>query len=155
MYKIDLAIIIGSLLILIGAIGYTRPLVISPVDGLETIDSVLFSIDNAEKIMIDDNIDFTSPLEYRVVDGLEIELEPGKYYWKAVGVFGSRIRTLTVNSVVSLKLERKGEDYEVVNSGNVVLDVDVYDKDELVNSFVLGRSEGRVSSGSKFEGEMK
>ena len=104
-YKIDLVIIVVSLAVLIFLVGYARPLVIAPLDDYETLDTeILFLIEKAESLLIDDNLDFTTPEEYFVEDGIKIDLHPGTYYWKAVGVLNSEIRTLTIKSEVSLEL---------------------------------------------------
>ena len=92
-----MVLIVGTLLTLIIVMGYATPLVISPIDNVTTTESiVLFSIEHAETLVIDDNIDFTSPDEYALKEGLSLNLEPGVYYWKAVGVTKSEIRTLKI-----------------------------------------------------------
>jgi len=128
-HKFDLVLVFVSLATLIFLVGYSQPLVVAPLDDYETSETeVLFEIEKAEKLLIDDNIDFTTPVEYDVREGLKIELEPGKYYWKAVGVLGSKIRTLTIQSTVSLELKKLDGDglYGVVNKGNVRLNVHVF-----------------------------
>ena len=138
-YKIDMALIVVSVVVLIGVVGYVNPLVISPLDDYETSDSeILFSIEKADVLLIDDNIDFTTPDEYFLEDGLKINLKPGKYYWKVVGVLESDVRTLTINSEINLKLEFDGDGYSVVNVGNVRLNVDVYNETGLVDKIKVG-----------------
>ena len=153
-YAIDLAVIVGSLLFLIIVVGYVRPLVIAPLDELSTTnDSVLFLIEKAGVILIDDNSGFTSPEEIEVAEGMVIKLKPGVYYWKAVGVLESAIRTITINSEVDLRIKKIGDDYGLVNAGNVNLNVDVYNGTDLVDSRELGIGEEREVSGTKFIGE--
>ena len=102
-YKIDVALIVVSLVVLMGVVGYANPLVISPIDDYETSETeILFSIEKADVLLIDDNFDFTTPDEYSLEDGLRINLKPGKYYWKAVGILESEIRTLTINTEINL-----------------------------------------------------
>ena len=153
-YKIDLAIIVGSLIILMAMIGYVRPMVLSPLDDYETLDTeILFSIEKAESLSIDDNLDFSTPDEYLVEDGMKIDLQPGTYYWKAVGVLDSEIRTLTIRSEVSLELrEIEGDGFGVVNAGNVRLNVDVYNGTELVDNVKLGVKEEADMDGTKVVG---
>jgi len=152
-YKLDLAIGVVSLAALIFLVGWGTPLIIAPLDDYETLDgNVLFSIENADGLLIDDNIDFTTPVEYVVEDGLSISLEPGKYYWKAVGIFGSEVRTLTIKSKVSLELQKVDEGYDVVNSGNVRLNVDVYNGSKLVGVRSLDVGESLDVEGTKFVG---
>ena len=153
LYKFDLVLVGISLVALIIVVGYASPLVIAPLDEYESDGDVLFVVENAN-VLIDDNIEFSSPDEYDVGDGLEIRLEPGEYYWKAVGVLGSDVRRLMINSVVSLELVKVGDGFGVVNSGNVGLNVDVYDGGELVEKVKLGVGDV-AGEGDKFEGGME
>ena len=67
-FAIDVILIVGSIFVLIMLVGYSRPLVIAPLSDYETNQtSVLFSIEKAEKLLIDDNIDFTSPEEFLIM----------------------------------------------------------------------------------------
>ena len=151
--KFDLVLVGISLIALIIVVGYMSPLVIAPLDEYESNDGdVLFVIEKAEVLMIDDNADFSSPDEYNIGEGLEISLEPGEYYWKAVGVVGSEVRTLKINSVVNFELVKVGDGFGVVNSGNVRLNVDVYDGDELVDQVKLGVGDVAETDGDKIVG---
>ena len=151
LYKFDLALIGVSLVALIFVVGYASPLVIAPLDEYESDGEVLFEIEKADVLLIDDNVEFSSPDEYGVEEGLEIRLEPGEYYWKAVGALESDVRSLTIKSVVDLELVRVGDGFGVVNGGNVRLNVDVYDGGELVDRVKLGVGDVSVE-GNKFEG---
>jgi len=155
-YKIDLVLIIGSLIVLSMVVGFVQPLVIAPTDDFETTETeVLFSIEKADSLLIDDNLDFSSPDEYLMKDGLKIDLKPGVYYWKAVGIGASEVRTLTIKSEVNLELRESNEEYSVVNVGNVVLNVDVYNGTDLVERRRLEVDEGIDGEGtSKFVGGM-
>ena len=151
-WKIDVIVVLVSVFVLMGIVGYARPLVIAPFDDYESLDGeVLFEFERADVLLIDDNMDFTTPVEYVVSDGERVELEPGVYYWKVSGVLGSEVRTLTINSRVELELVELEEGWGVVNAGNVRLNVDVYDGDELVERKKL--DVGDVSGeGDKFVG---
>ena len=154
-WKIDLVLISFTLIALLILVGYAQPLVIAPLDEYESSDGgVLFLVEKANVVLIDDNFDFTSPDKYFVKEGLEINLEPGKYYWKAVGVLDGEIRTLTIKSKVSLEFVKIGEDFGVVNSGNVGLNVDVYNGTELIDKIKLGVGENSVANGTKLIGGM-
>jgi len=151
--KIDLIVVLISVFILMGVVGYARPLVIAPIDEYVSVDrEVLFEFERVDVLLVDDNMDFTTPDEYVVRDGLELELEPGVYYWKVKGVSVSEIRKLTVNSRVELGLVESEEGIAVVNIGNVVLNVDVYDGEELIGRRKLGVGDVGVG-GDKFVGE--
>ncbi|OIO80236.1 hypothetical protein AUJ84_04295 [Candidatus Pacearchaeota archaeon CG1_02_32_132] len=151
---IDFVIIVGTLISLFFVVGYVTPLVISPVNGYETTNSsVLFEFNNANLILLDDNPSFTSPQEIFAEDNLVINLKSGVYYWKVQGPLSSEVRKLTIVSGIALKVKSLGEDsYEVVNAGNNVLNVDIYENDELSGSVVLRVDEGKEVSGNKFVG---
>lgn len=136
---IDAILIVGSLLIVGGLVGYARPLVIAPLDDYTTVNnSVLFEFEKADLILIDDNLDFSSPREVYVQNDIVINLEPGVYYWKVVGALESEVRELTIESDINLKIkESQNGNYEVVNAGNTELEVDVYDHGRLSGKVVL------------------
>jgi len=151
-WKIDLVIIGISVLVLMGLVGYAQPLVIAPIDEYESVDGdVLFEFERADVLMIDDNADFTTPTEYKIVDGERVSLRPGVYYWKVSGILGSEVRKLTIQSSVELELVEMKEGFGVVNAGNVRLNVDVYDGEELVEKMRLGVGD-RSNEGDKFVG---
>ena len=147
-YKIDAVIIVLTIVSLVAVGGYVSPLVIAPLDKFETTNTdILFSIEKADVLLIDDNIEFNSPEEYSVEEGQKIELRPGTYYWKGVGIVSSEVRTLTIKSLVSLELQENSDDeFDVVNAGNVALDVEIYDGEELIESVKLGVGEEIESS---------
>lgn len=153
-YKIDLVVIFFSAIALMFVVGYAQPLVISPLNDFSTTETtVLFSIEKGDKLLIDDNIEFTTPEEYKVSDGLNLDFNPGQYYWKVIGVGKSEIRTFTINSKVSLELIENAESFDVVNSGNVGLLIDVYNGTELVEKTRLEVSEEMKVNGTKVLGE--
>ena len=52
-YKIDLVLIVVSLVVLIGVVGYVNPLVVAPLDDYETSETeILFSIEKADVLLI-------------------------------------------------------------------------------------------------------
>ena len=153
-YAIDAAILILTLLVIISLVGNVRPLVIEPIDNLQTLNtSVLFSFEKGNAIYIDDNQEFTSPEKVYAKDNLVINLKPGKYYWKVEGILSSEIRSLTIQSEVDLKLKEAGNNYEVVNSGNTRLKVNLYNDNTLVGNVILDVDKSANVSGNKFIGE--
>jgi hypothetical protein len=153
-YLLDVLIIGISLAAVLGIIGYTKPLVIAPLDDTITSDNlVLFEFEKAKKIMIDDNLQFSSPEEIYVENNLIVNLKPGKYYWKVEGTRESEIRELTILSEVDLQLREKKEKYEVINAGNTKLDVEVYENGSLKDKLLLDIDESRDVKGEKFIGE--
>ncbi len=153
---VDAVLIIGSLLLIAGIVGYTRPLVIAPLDDVVTTNgSILFEFQKVDYILIDDNLEFTSPEQVYVNDFVTVNLEPGKYYWKAVGALSSEVRELTIESVVDLQLRESEDGIVVVNSGNTELEVSVYNQGVLSGKFVVGVSETSSAEGDKFVGGEK
>ncbi|MEK6933571.1 MAG: hypothetical protein AABW75_01705 [Nanoarchaeota archaeon] len=155
-YGIDFLIVAGTLVGLFVMFGYARPLVIGPIDDYNTSStSVLFTFEKGEVILIDDNLEFSSPQKIYAQDYLVVHLDPGKYYWKIEGALPSSVRSLTINSVVDLKLKKsegREDEYEVVNAGNTLLDVEVYHNDILNQTLVLEVDESKQVSGEAFVG---
>mgnify|MGYP001597787650 CR=1 FL=1 len=80
-----------------------------------------FDIDNTDIILIDDNSDFSSAMKINLKERntAKILLEPGTYYWKAVGILESSVKKFTIMSEVSLELKNSS----LRNVGNVPLNV--------------------------------
>ncbi|MBI2451573.1 hypothetical protein HYV50_00675 [Candidatus Pacearchaeota archaeon] len=155
-FGIDLILVVGSFLVIWSVYNYSQPVLLSPPDELVTTENaVLFEFDKAGVILIDDNVDFTSPQEIYAENNLVVNLKPGVYYWKVKGAVESEIRQFTIKSAVELKLKRTetGDGYRVVNAGNTRLNVDVYEKGEYVDSVVLKIDEEKEVSGTTFIGE--
>lgn len=100
----------------------------SPGDG-SIIDGnvVNFKFDNANIIWVDDNKEFSSPMEIDLDkdDVSAIKFKPGTYYWKAIGFIESPVREFVVTSEVGLELDR--ENVSLKNVGDVILNISVGD----------------------------
>lgn len=151
---VDLILVLGSLIAIAGVVGYARPLVIAPIDDYVSSDNlILFSFSNADRLLIDDNLEFTSPQIIQVYDDLVVSLEPGVYYWKAVGALSSEIRQLTIESRVDLRVySSDGEQFQISNSGTEPLDVEVYERGVAKGKIEVGVGEQVSSEGDKFIG---
>lgn len=153
---IDTTIVVSTLIIFLSMViyvGYLNPLAIAPSNDFVTGDtSVLFSFENADSILIDDNPEFTSPEKINVKDSLVVRLAPGTYYWKIESITRNEIRKLTILSEIGLKLKKSEWGYEVVNSGNVELNVEIYDNETLTDEIILKVYESGNVSGTKFIG---
>ena len=154
---IDFVMVVGTLFAISFLVGYARPLVIGPISDFNTTStSVLFSFDRAGVILIDDNQEFSSPEKIYAEDNLVIQLQPGVYYWKVDGVLNSEIRKITIVSEIGLKLRRAGnESYDIVNSGNTELNVDIYNNEVLTGNIILDADESKEVSGTKFIGKQE
>ena len=148
---IDIILIVGTLLLIAGFVGYARPLVIAPLDDYVTSEnSVLFVFDKADVVYIDDNLQFTSPQEIYVTDEIMVSLPPGVYYWKVEGALSSEIRQLTIESSIDLKIrESENGTISVVNSGSVPLEVSVYNKGVLSERIVVDSDSETYSTGGE------
>jgi len=152
---IDFVLVVGTLMVLSFFVNYATPFVISPLDNLKTTDNfVLFEFENANSILLDDNLEFSSPEKIYAKDNLVINLVPGIYYWKIEGILDSEVRKLTVESEIDLKLKKLSSQgsYEVVNAGNVELNVDIYEGEEFTGNIILGADESKEVKGNKFVG---
>jgi len=152
--SIDFVVVALSLIIVVGLVGYGTPLVISPQDDLETTSTeVLFEFSKADKILLDDNLEFSSPEEIYAENNLIVNLKPGTYYWKVIGIDESEIRELTIKSKVDLRLQKSADGkYEVVNAGNVGLDVEIFNKGDFVGRVILEPKISEEFEGDKFIG---
>lgn len=152
-YTIDIAVVVGTLLVLVGAGFYARPLIIAPLDNSTTTNSsVLFSIERGESILIDDNPEFTSPDTIAIHNTLAITLRPGTYYWRVEGVGESEIRKLVVRSRVDIRLQDSGNQYALVNEGNVPTDVTFLANESVITSRVIAVYETTPTEGTRAEG---
>ena len=151
----DIILVGLSLVLVLGFVGYARPLAIAPLEGLVTSESaILFEFDKADLILLDDNSDFSSPEEIYVENNLVINLEPGNYYWKASGLGNSEARRLTIRDVVALQLKESSQEgkYDLINVGNTFLDVQIYENGSLTGSKKLAIDQAILASGDEFRG---
>jgi hypothetical protein len=128
---IDLALVAASVLILIGAFVYFegKQISFSPLEDVES-SVVLFRFENVKQILVDDNLEFKSPVEYVARNGLIISLKPGVYYWKLQGDRFSEIRRVETDTEVSFMLKELADgSYWVVNAGGTTLNVEKYKPD--------------------------
>ena len=84
---------------------------LSPAYGEQTKNTniVFRSIGTANKIIVDDNQEFTSP--QLVTAGAVVTLKPGTYYWKTTGM--SLVNTFTILSEVALEVEQEENNYKM------------------------------------------
>ena len=152
-WVIDLVLIGGLLLSVLGVVGYAQPLVIAPLDGLVTNESdVVFSFERGQRVLVDDNLEFSSPEIYEVEEGGVITLDPGRWYWRVEGAKVSKVRSLTIQGIVALEIRSDGEGYDVVNVGNTRLLVEVYDGTEKVDELRVASGESRAATEGLFIG---
>jgi hypothetical protein len=98
---------------------------------------VVFSFERGERVLVDDNLLFSSPEIFLAGD--IVALNPGTWYWMAEGALGLEgdVRSVTVQELVALEMRASGEGYEMVNVGNTKLRVGVYANETLVEERVV------------------
>ena len=101
----------------------TVPKAVSPIAGQIVSDpDFVFEIEEGDEVLISKTQDFVSPIILK--EGEDIILPPGTYYWRVKGFLrDSEIHTFSIQGHVSLDIYKRGEIYEVENSGNVDLEV--------------------------------
>jgi|SRR3989344_3034571 len=81
---------------------------------------------NAEYIIISENSDFSNPgyINFSEFKTQTFDLKPGKYYWKASnGIIKGFEKEFEVSSEVGLKIDGEGNETNLVNIGNVKVNV--------------------------------
>ena len=120
---IKMLILQGIFIVLILSIIYY----IYPKTEVEVIDDwVKFNSINAKVIMISENSDFSNPRYIEIEPGkkLSYELNPGTYYYKSDnGLIEGLKNEFKIDSRVGLNLEDKGNESDLVNVGNVKINV--------------------------------
>ena len=92
----------------------------------------VFEIENAREVVLSVDYNFTHPIILN--PDTEVTLVPGIYFWKVKNQFKeSEINNFTLQSQVSLNLIETEGIYEIVNSGNV--DLNIISEEE---GFILG-----------------
>jgi len=115
-------IIIINIAILIAFILFTSTILLNPKEKtLERKPEFRWTgLATTYTIMIDDNLDFSTPIIQKV-DGKtftpEENLELGEQYWKVKGIRESQVNKFTIESKVSIKKEQE----DLKNDGNTRL----------------------------------
>ena len=137
-YTLDIMLIVATSLVLLFLIGYSTPLIIAPIEEENITQSqTLFTISNTETLLIDDNINFTSPEIYSLKDNLEITLEPGTYYLKFLRPSFNQINTLNLNTQITLEFQKQENIYNIINAGENPLIIESYDRKNIIEKIEL------------------
>jgi len=109
-------------------------------------DFVRFSSINANVIVISENPDFSNPryLLLNETKDLSLNLKPGTYYWKGDnGIIEGIKNEFTINSEVNIKINTTGNESELVNVGNVKINIMKNKDGVMVGRIVLDTNESQ------------
>ena len=143
--KVDKYLLAGSILI---AIVVFSLFVFGTGFKKTEVNNSLFSFKSGSVILIDKNLNFKSPERVEAKDNLVINLKKGIYYWKVDDAIPKDdvVQLQITESAASLKLRKLDVGYEVINFGNVSLNVDIYSSGKFTGSVILdGDDSGEVS----------
>lgn len=133
-------IIIGVQIIFLILIGIVIYLLYPRADVSVNGDFVRFNSINANIIAISENPDFSNAryLDLNEKKNLSLNLKPGKYYWKSDnGMIESLKHEFVINSEVGLGIERNESESDLVNIGNVKINITKNEKGVMVGHIIL------------------
>ena len=127
----------GIFLVLVIALIYNYyPKTSADVNG----NWVKFETINANVIMISENPDFSNPRYIDLTESKNISynLDPGTYYWKSDnGVIEGISHKFTIDSEVGMNLNKTENESELVNIGDVKINVTKNDNGVMVGHIIL------------------
>ena len=92
-------------------------------------------IGKADKLIIDDNEEFASPIVENIKGNLyqiKDKLSFTTYYWKLLGNKNSSVLQFRIDSVVALELKNQNSLYNITNIGTTDLDLEVVEENTSV-----------------------
>jgi len=101
-------------------------------------NAVKFDSPNSQVIEISENPDFSNSRFIEVNNSRELMLVPGTYYWRASNNFIQGFgNSFVVKSEVGLGVENQGNDSEIVNIGNVKINVTKNKEGVMIGHIIL------------------
>jgi hypothetical protein len=120
---------------------------------------VNFKSINAKVVMVSENPDFTNPryLDFRERENYTFNLKPGTYYWKSSNSLISGLKNkFTIQSEVGLGINRTEEDANLVNLGNVKINVTKNKEGVMVGHIILDPEEQeKIEDKGTYEGRQE
>ncbi len=118
---------------------------------------VKINSENSKVIVISENPDFTNPRYFETGDikNISFSLKPGTYYWKSDnGIIESFSNKFTIESEVGMEIKRTGNQSNLVNVGNVKINVTRGKDGVMVGRIILdtGESEKIEDKGENYVG---
>lgn len=115
-----------------------------------------FNSINANVIIISENPDFSNPkyLDLSERKNISLNLRPGTYYWKSDnGVVQGLKNEFIIESEVGLNIERGENETDLVNIGNVKINVTKDENGVMVGHVILGPEESeKIEDSGKYTG---
>lgn len=102
-------------------------------------NTIKFDSINADKIIISKNPDFSNSryIDFSNEKNISLNLEPGTYYWKPDnGLISGLKHEFTIDSIVSLETNNTDNETNLVNVGNVKINV-TKDNNGIVVGYVV------------------
>ena len=110
-------------------------------------NAVSFNSGNADVIIISENPDFSNPryLDFGNESNLSFSLKPGTYYWKPANNFIlGMAKKFTIESGVGMKIEKQGNESDLVNAGDVKINVTKTKEGITIGYIILEPEEGEM-----------
>jgi len=113
---------------------------------------------NAKLIMISENPDFSNPryIDLSEIKNQNLDLAPGKYYWKADnGIIEGFSGEFVIPTEVSLAINKTENDSDLVNIGNVKINITKEKGGVMVGRIILSPDESKKidDNGEKYTGK--
>jgi hypothetical protein len=127
---------VGFLILVLGGLYLLYPKSDISVSG----DFVKFSSINANVVLISENPDLSNPryIDLSLNKNTSFSLSPGTYYWKADnGIISGFTNKFTIDSNVGLEINHTENETDLVNVGNVKINVTRDKNGALVGHVIL------------------
>ena len=139
-------IIIGQVIFIVLALALVFMLYPKTSMGVNG-NAVSFNSGNADVIIISENPDFSNPryLDFGNESNLSFSLKPGTYYWKPANNFIlGMAKKFTIESGVGMKIEKQGNESDLVNAGDVKINVTKTKEGITIGYIILEPEEGEM-----------
>src|SRR3989338_2521650 len=139
-------IIIGQVIFIVLALALVFMLYPKTSMGVNG-NAVSFNSGNADVIIISENPDFSNPryLDFGNESNLSFSLKPGTYYLKPANNFIlGMAKKFTIESDIGMKIEKQGNESDLVNAGDVKINVTKTKEGITIGYIILEPEEGEM-----------
>ena len=154
--KKHLKIIIGQIIFL--AVVITAVYFLYPRTEISIQEDVVrFNPINAKVIIFSENPDFSNPRYLEINEEVSLNLKPGTYYWKASNDLIEGFKNkFTIESEVSMKVDVSENKSDLVNVGNVKINVSKTKNGVMVGHIILEPEESEeIENSGKYTGRQE